>query len=152
MDHGDVRLDRGEDDNLENRQKATAKFAKMTHDAVKKILDHGHLALTLGGDHSIGLGTVSASLDHDPDTVVVWVDAHADINTMSTSNSGNMHGMPLSFNIPQLVEQFPHDNLMDWIRPCLDPRRIVYIGPRDVEEAERQILEKLNIQKLTTSK
>ena len=145
VDHGDVRLDRGEDDNLENRQKATAKFAKMTHDTVKKILDHGHLALTLGGDHSIGLGTVSASLDHDPDTVVVWVDAHADINTMSTSNSGNMHGMPLSFNIPQLVEQFPHNNLMDWIRPCLDPRRIVYIGLRDVEEAERQILQKLNI-------
>jgi len=145
VDHGDVRLDRGEDDNLENRQKATAKYAKMTHDTVKKILEQGQMALTLGGDHSIGLGSVSASLDHDPDTVVVWVDAHADINTMSTSNSGNMHGMPVSFNIPQLVEQFPHPDLMDWIKPRLDPRRIVYIGLRDVEEEERKILQKFNI-------
>ena len=64
------------------------------------------------------------------DTVVVWVDAHTDINTMSTSNSGNMHGMPVSFNIPQLREEFTD---LTWLEPRLDPSRLVYIGLRDVE-------------------
>ena len=79
--------------------------------------------MTLGGDHSIGLGTLAGSLQHNPDTVVLWVttkflrahanfnsdcqyiswhwcfshqvDAHADINTPASSTSGNMHGMPV---------------------------------------------------------
>ena len=145
-DHGDVRVERSADhDNLENRQRATAKFSHTTFDMVRKILGKGQLALTLGGDHSVGLGTVAASLQHDADTVVVWVDAHADINTMTSSNSGNMHGMPVSFNIPELAEEFRHKGEMDWITPRLKPSRIAYIGLRDVEEAERKILRDLNI-------
>ena len=144
-DHGDIRELRSEEDTLETRQRATARFSRVTRDKVKSILESGHMALTLGGDHSIGLGSVAASLEHDPDTVVVWVDAHADINTMTTSNSGNMHGMPVSFNIPELREEFPHEDLMDWITPGLDTSRLVYIGLRDVEEEERKILEKLSI-------
>ena len=144
-DHGDIRELRSEEDTLETRQRATARFSRVTRDKVKSILESGHMALTLGGDHSIGLGSVAASLEHDPDTVVVWVDAHADINTMTTSNSGNMHGMPVSFNIPELREEFPHEDLMDWITPRLDTSRLVYIGLRDVEEEERKILEKLSI-------
>lgn len=145
MDHGDVREERTAEDTLERRQRATAQFCKTTRDKVGHILSQGQFALTLGGDHSIGMGTVAASLEHDQDTVVVWVDAHADINTMTTSNSGNMHGMPVSFNIPQLREKFPHDDLMDWMTPRLDPSRIVYIGLRDVEDEERNILKRLNI-------
>ena len=144
-DHGDIRELRSEEDTLETRQRATARFSRVTRDKVKSILESGHMALTLGGDHSLGLGSVAASLEHDPDTVVVWVDAHADINTMTTSNSGNMHGMPVSFNIPELREEFPHEDLMDWITPGLDTSRLVYIGLRDVEEEERKILEKLSI-------
>ena len=87
-----------------------------------RILEQGRLALTLGGDHSVGLGSVAGSLDHCEDTVVFWVDAHADINTMSSSSSGNMHGMPVSFNIPSLREQFSQADL-SWLQPKLDPSR-----------------------------
>ena len=87
-----------------------------------RILEQGRLALTLGGDHSVGLGSVAGSLDHWEDTVVFWVDAHADINTMSSSSSGNMHGMPVSFNIPSLREQFSQADL-SWLQPKLDPSR-----------------------------
>ena len=145
VDHGDLREDRGEEDTLDNRQLATARFSRATYDKVREILGRGELALTLGGDHSIGLGSVAASLAEDEDSVVVWVDAHADINTMTSSNSGNMHGMPVSFNIPELAEEFRHKGEMDWITPRLKPSRIAYIGLRDVEEAERNILRDLNI-------
>ena len=47
----------------------------------------------------MGLGTVAGTLQHDPDTVVLWVDAHADINTLETSTTGNMHGMPVRVDI-----------------------------------------------------
>ena len=80
------------------------------------------MAVTLGGDHSIGLGTLAGSFQHNPDTVVLWViknkssfallfnlvsfevDAHADINTPSSSTSGNMHGMPVSLNLADDLE------------------------------------------------
>lgn len=74
----------------------------------------------------------------------MWVDAHTDINTMSTSNSGNMHGMPVSFNIPQLREDFSQADL-SWLQPRLEADRLVYIGLRDVEREERRALERLNI-------
>ena len=101
-DHGDVVVVRGEDQTPNTRQKEVAKFGEVAYNMVKKMVGEGEIAVTLGGDHSIALGTVAGHLACDPDCVVVWVDAHADINTLSSSESGNMHGMPLSFNIQQL--------------------------------------------------
>ena len=101
-DHGDVVVVRGEDQTPNSRQKEVAKFGEVAYNMVKKMVGQGEIAVTLGGDHSIALGTVAGHLACDPNCVVVWVDAHADINTLSSSESGNMHGMPLSFNIKQL--------------------------------------------------
>ena len=55
------------------------------------------MALTLGGDHSIAIGTVAGSAAVYPNLGVIWVDAHADINTPSSTSSGNLHGCPVSF-------------------------------------------------------
>ena len=101
-DHGDVVVVRGKDQTPNTRQKEVAKFGEVAYNMVKKMVGQGEIAVTLGGDHSIALGTVAGHLACDPNCVVVWVDAHADINTLSSSESGNMHGMPLSFNIKQL--------------------------------------------------
>ena len=101
-DHGDVMVVRGQDQTRDTRQQEVARFSLTAHNMVKKMVEQGQLAVTLGGDHSIALGTVAGHLASDPRCVVVWVDAHADINTISSSNTGNMHGMPLSFNIKQL--------------------------------------------------
>jgi arginase len=57
----------------------------------------GKLALTLGGDHSVAIGTVSGSASVYPGLGVIWVDAHADINTPLSTSSGNLHGCPVSF-------------------------------------------------------
>ena len=56
--------------------------------------DHTDFPLILGGDHGISIGTISA-IQQRKKTGIVWVDAHADINTPSDSSSGNIHGMPL---------------------------------------------------------
>lgn len=94
------------------------------------------------------MGTISGVLDAHPEACVVWVDAHADINTPQTSTSGNIHGMPLSFllgiagEIPK-AESGPQP--FSWIKPVLRPDRLVYIGLRDVDDGEKKILREHNI-------
>ena len=118
--------------------------------AMEIIRDHameGRLPLTLGGDHSLAMATVSGIKAKYPDACVVWVDAHADINTPATSDSGNIHGMPISFllGLPG-TDVAPFS---DWIKPCLKPSDIVYIGLRDLDVEEKKILRDLGIKCFT---
>ncbi|EKX54017.1 hypothetical protein GUITHDRAFT_84137, partial [Guillardia theta CCMP2712] len=121
------------------------KVCQAVHELTFYAASEGNFALTLGGDHSIGAGTVAGILKARPNTGVIWVDAHADINTPELSTSGNMHGMPVAF-LTRLVEPtlFPG---WDWLEstPPLHPAQLVYIGLRDVDPAERKILKDLGI-------
>lgn len=111
--------------------------------------------ITLGGDHSIAMGSIAAMAQKYPDMAVLWVDAHADINTPKTTVSGNLHGCPVSFLL-----QHPDCQGMrgfDWMTAeakkldpkaggsFLTPSRIGYIGLRDVEPLERKLLRELDI-------
>ncbi|KAK0521713.1 Arginase, catabolizes arginine to ornithine and urea [Tilletia horrida] len=114
--------------------------AKSVADIVSKHALAGELPLTLGGDHSLALGTVSGVLRAHPTAGVIWVDAHADINTPLTTDTGNLHGCPVSFlmGLPGTsVAPFT-----DWLpaTPVLKPDSIVYIGLRDVDAPEKKIL------------
>lgn len=69
-------------------------------DMVLKTLEAGKVPLTLGGDHSIAVGTVSGVAEYyrrqNQRVGLIWIDAHTDINTPESSPSGNVHGMPLA--------------------------------------------------------
>lgn len=120
-------------------------------DRAQAPLSANHFLLTLGGDHSIGVGSIAAVLKHRPDTGVVWIDAHADINTPSSSSSGNPHGMVLSFLMD--LEQSRQVKGFEWMDECgvplFDPSRLVYIGLRDLDEGEKAIIRHLNIKAYT---
>ncbi|TFK30052.1 arginase [Coprinopsis marcescibilis] len=118
--------------------------SRVTQSVANVVGDHiknGELPVTLGGDHSLAMGTISGSLSHHPNTCVVWVDAHADINSIETTESGNIHGMPLSFllGIGSSVPEF------DWVKALLRTDSLVYIGLRDVDAGEKAILRQHNI-------
>ncbi|KAJ1496519.1 arginase [Baffinella frigidus] len=152
-DHGDIDIKPPhEDDPAMDQGRGTMRFGYCVGQACKQVFDkvytaasEGKFALTLGGDHSIGAGTVAGILKARPNTGVIWVDAHADINTPGVSDSGNIHGMPVAFLArlidPTLVPGW------EWMvdTPKLHPSQIVYIGLRDVDEAERMILKELGI-------
>ena len=106
-----------------------SRVTESVHEQVKKASKAGHLALTLGGDHSLGMGTVSAAIAAHPNVGIIWVDAHADINTAETTESGNLHGCPVSF----LMGIGPPVKGFHWLKPCLEKNKIVYIGLRDVD-------------------
>ncbi|GKY91019.1 hypothetical protein MPSEU_000074700 [Mayamaea pseudoterrestris] len=135
--------------------------AKLVRNAVYESLQRNEFPLTLGGDHSVGLGTLAGVLMHAPNTGIIWVDAHADLNTPLTSESGNMHGMPVGM-LMRGVTSFANDKDdaengwhslpgMEWLKdsPRLDPSQVVYIGLRDVDPEERRVIQKLGIQAYT---
>src|SRR5712671_3456196 len=69
-----------------------ARLAEM----VERAVEQGSTPLVLGGDHSVAVGTVAGMVRHQPKLGLVWIDAHADMNTPQSSPSGNVHGMPLA--------------------------------------------------------
>ncbi|KIK44799.1 hypothetical protein CY34DRAFT_68865, partial [Suillus luteus UH-Slu-Lm8-n1] len=74
-----------------------ARVCESVASAVQAHAEMGHLPVTLGGDHSLAMGTISGTLRAYDQACVIWIDAHADINTIHSTDSGNIHGMPLSF-------------------------------------------------------
>ncbi|XP_068109429.1 arginase-2, mitochondrial [Hyperolius riggenbachi] len=114
-------------------------------DEVNRVIEAGHTCVTLGGDHSLALGTISGHAQQLSDLCVIWVDAHADINTPLTTSSGNLHGQPVSFLLKELQDKVPPIPGFSWIKPSLSTLDIVYIGLRDLDPAEQFILKKYNI-------
>jgi len=106
--------------------------------------DNGHMILTLGGDHSFALGSISALLEKWQDLAIIWVDAHGDINTPQTSPTGNIHGMPVAFLMGLVGEEVPG---LEWMKglPKLNPSRICYVGLRHIDFHEKQNILKAGI-------
>lgn len=105
----------------------------------------GRLTLTLGGDHSVAIGTISGTAKATRERLgreiaVIWVDAHADINRPEDSDSGNIHGMPLAFLTGLAKED--KEEYFGWLKDehMLNIKKLVYIGLRDVDIGEKKIL------------
>lgn len=84
--------------------------------------------ITLGGDHSIAMATIRSSLMKHADLKVLWIDAHADLNTPISSSTKNMHGMPLSTLLGD-------SNIID-VPVKLKSHNLTYIGLRDLDRYE----------------
>ncbi|CAO1615148.1 unnamed protein product [Sympodiomycopsis kandeliae] len=125
--------------------RAVSAVSKRVSDAVYDAQRRGNVALTLGGDHSIAMGTISGTLRAHPNAGVIYVDAHADINTPETTESGSLHGCPVSFLMGLPGTQI--SPFQEWMsaNPLLRPDSLVYIGLRDVDEAEMKIFQDYNI-------
>jgi len=105
---------------------------------VEQAADNGRVPVVLGGDHSIAIGTVSGMSRHFRKAGLklglIWIDAHADMNTPATSPSGNVHGMPLACCIglgPQELTQIGGP------APQVMPTSVALIGLRSVDDVER---------------
>lgn len=127
--------------------RAVSAVAKSVADTVESFSKQGKLPLTLGGDHSLGLGTLTGTLRSHPNAGVLWIDAHADINTPDTTESGNLHGCPMSFVLG--LEGCDVEPFNSWVKPLLDSQSLVYIGLRDIDAGERKLLKQHNIKSFT---
>jgi arginase len=107
-------------------------------DMVESSAGKGQVPVVLGGDHSVAVGTVSGMSQHfrkrQAHMGLIWIDAHADMNTPSTSPSGNVHGMPLSCLIGLGPKELTD---IGGYTPKVQPAHVVLIGLRSVDDIER---------------
>ncbi|KAH3854398.1 arginase-1-like [Dreissena polymorpha] len=147
-DYGDVDFGYIDNDMPHEHVKNPRNIARgslKTADQVERCLrTEGH-CLAIGGDHSMAIGTIIGHARVHPDMAVLWIDAHADINTPLTSDSGNIHGMPLSFVAHELDPYVPHMPGWDEVQPCIGLDQIAWIGLRDVDPLERKIIDKFDM-------
>ncbi|XP_052269200.1 arginase-1-like [Dreissena polymorpha] len=147
-DYGDVNYDYVDDDlpyDHVRNPRHIASGSLNTADQVERCLRAEGRCIALGGDHSMAIGTVMGHARVHPDMAVLWIDAHADINTPLTSESGNIHGMPLSFLAHELDNYISYLPGWEEVKPCISVDQVAWIGLRDVDPLERAIVEKFNM-------
>jgi arginase len=115
---------------------------------VTSTLQEGDFPLILGGDHSIGLGSISGVAKVHKNVGVLWIDAHADFNTDQTTPSGNIHGMILA-SLAGLGNS-TLTNIGGW-SPKIHKETIVIVGARDLDRGEQELLHTHSIHVFTMS-
>ena len=112
-----------------------------------QTLDAGRFPIALGGDHSMAIGSIAGVADHcrrnGKKVGVLWVDAHADINTPETTPSGNIHGMPMAV----CLGRGPHElTSLNGEGAKLDPANVSYMGLRSVDPGEARAIREFEIE------
>jgi arginase len=115
---------------------------------VARAREHEQTPLVLGGDHSVTLGTLGGLAAASGAGGVLWLDAHADLNTPTNSPSGNVHGMALGAALGLDRSAFSSDA---WPLPAVDPARTVLLGTRLLDPGEKEAARERGIRVITMS-
>ncbi len=104
---------------------------------VEASLRARRMPVVLGGDHSIAIGTLAGAASHfrGRRLGVLWIDAHADMNTPETSPSGNIHGMPLAISLGRGPRALVN---LGGFAPKIEPTRCALVGIRNLDDLERE--------------
>ncbi len=154
IDDGDIAVKGPESQQVENHKlKYLPEIVRVTTILARKVeetMERSEFPLVLGGDHSIAIGTISGLSNyarrHNLRFGVIWIDAHADMNTVETSPSGNIHGMPLAAVLGEGVKEL---TTIGGDFRKVDPRNAALIGIRDIDIAEKEIVRRTGIKHYT---
>lgn len=132
--------------------KEITRASKLLAKNAERIMARGRFPLFLGGDHSIAVGSVSGiaafARRKRKKLGVLWIDAHGDLNTPTTSPSGNVHGMPLA----SLLGYGPGDlKTVGGNFDKIDPDNVALVGVRSLDEGERKLIETTGVHVYTMS-
>jgi arginase len=126
------------------------RWNQLLHDAMLTELRAGHLPVMLGGDHCLGIGSISAVAKHckaqGKKLRVLWLDAHADFNTATLTPSGNIHGMPVACLCGQGPEELVSIGGFSTQQPALHPKEIRQVGIRSVDAGEKKLVKDMGIE------
>jgi arginase len=123
---------------------------RLLHAAVLTELREGRLPVMLGGDHCLGIGSISAVARHCRNVGkklrVLWLDAHADFNTAALTPSGNIHGMPVACLCGKGPLELVSIGGFSSEQPALHPKEIRQVGIRSVDAGEKKLVRDLGIE------
>lgn len=145
VDRGDVDVPLPEECDIGDlHQRYAEDIADVCEDirtTVLSAMEAGEMPLVLGGDHSIAMGSVAGVAEyerrHGREIGLLWIDAHGDINTPDSTNSGNVHGMPLSHLLGMGSRQLAG---IGGFSPKVSSRRAVLIGVRNLDDREKKLI------------
>lgn len=133
----------------EHEEKFLTSISKICTDLSSKVhhaLTQGRIPLSLGGDHSLAIGSISGASrffrEQNKEFGLIWFDAHADMNTPETSPSGNIHGMPLSV---VLGNGFSQLTSIGFRGPKLNPLKTALVGIRSIDDEEKSVCHKMGV-------
>jgi arginase len=145
VDTGDVDVPLPEECHLGDPKKKYAKeigdVCRALCDRVEKVMAEGRIPVTLGGDHSIAMGSIAGVAKHyrgkGEKLGLIWFDAHGDMNTPESTNSGNVHGMPLAHVLGMGDETLAS---IGGVKPAVPVASACLIGVRDLDEREKKLI------------
>lgn len=154
VDKGDIATPlpetKGPGDPRKRYIKEIAKVCAKLYQTSLASLHEGALPIVLGGDHSLGAGSVAATASwmkaQGQALGVIWVDAHADINSPGTSPSGNVHGMPLAALLGHEPVELARLSGPD---PAIRPEHTVLVGIRNLDDREKEIVKAAGVHAFT---
>ena len=109
---------------------------------VKKALNDGYFPLVFGGDHALAIGSISAVAQESH--AVLWIDAHGDCNTVESSDSKRIHGMPLA-----VLQGYGHKDLLSMVKNKINSNNIMLIGIRSLDVEEERVMQEWGVHWLT---
>lgn len=115
---------------------------KRIQSSILSTLQKNHFPLILGGDHSIGIATWATLSNVYRELGLIWIDAHLDSHTLTSSHSGKHHGMPLNALLGG--SQWPFDESF-FLKTALNPEHVCIIGARSYEKEEYEFLSALGV-------
>lgn len=115
------------------------------YNQVDKTIKSGNFPITLGGDHTVAIGSILASLNNNDDLGVIWIDAHTDYNTFDTTITGNIHGLPLASTCGLCKEL---TNMIT--NKYINPKKCVVVGARSIDKKEYDVLKENKVTIYTT--
>ena len=127
-----------------------AQWNQTLHDAVYQELQDQRLPIMLGGDHSLGIGSISAVSRYckaqGKNLRVLWFDAHADFNTATLTPSGNIHGMPVACLCGHGPQELVNIGGFGKDNPALMAKEIRLIGIRSIDAGEKKLVNDMGIE------
>lgn len=106
--------------------------------AVEQAMEENTIAITIGGDHSLAIGSLAGASSYyrkkQQEFGLLWFDAHGDLNTPETSPSGNIHGMPVAIALGKGDKRLTE---LNGFSPKVDVEKTVLLGTRALDDGER---------------
>ncbi|HMQ67865.1 MAG TPA: arginase [Ignavibacteria bacterium] len=128
------------------------KTSKILADKVESLLNKQYFPLIIGGDHATAIGSIAGISNYckknNKTLGIIWIDAHADMNTEETTPSGNIHGMPLAVALGKGNIKLTNIN---GFSPKVKVENVALIGIRDVDVLEAKTIKEMKLKVYTMS-
>ncbi len=113
---------------------------------ISNLQKQNFLPITIGGDHSLTMGSIAGSAENNNNLGVIWLDTHPDINTHKTTTTYNIHGYPLAasmgFGLKDLTDLYINKTKVNY-------ENVVLFGINDIDEPEQKLINEYNIKCFT---